>query len=111
MFFFDRGVAGRSAGMVSDFSRRILAFGFASLLLGARLSFAQDTTVPPNTLPCDAFIKKEDGSWLAKKRVSFDVGKAKDVTVDQGTIMPKSRDMGGIDLYVLLDAKCGKTSA
>jgi hypothetical protein len=73
-------------------------------------AFAQDKAVP-NTLPCDAFTRKEDGIWVAKRSVTFDVGNAKNLTVDAGEITPKSGNFGGIDLYVLLEAKCGKVPA
>jgi hypothetical protein len=72
---------------------------------------AEDTPLPPNTLPCDAFMKKSDGTWFAKRPVTFDVGNAKNLNLDGGAITPKSQMFGGVDLYVLLDAKCGKTPA
>ena len=65
----------------------------------------------PNTLPCDAFSRKENGTWLAKKPVTFDVGNAKNVEVKSGEITPKTGNVGGVDLYVLLEAKCGKQPA
>ncbi|SDR64200.1 hypothetical protein SAMN05519103_09513 [Rhizobiales bacterium GAS113] len=94
--------------MTLNFGRRMLAF--AVLLLSARLSAAEDTPLPPNNLPCDAFIKKENGSWFVQRAVRFDVGNDKNVTLESAPIMPKSRTVGGVDLYVLLDAKCGKTA-
>jgi hypothetical protein len=82
-----------------------------ALLAFGSPAFAQDTPLPPNTLPCDAFAKKGDGIWVAKRPVSFEVGNAKNLTLDAGEITPKSQSVGGIDLYVLLEAKCGKAPA
>ena len=72
---------------------------------------SEDSPLPPNTLPCDAFTKKSDGTWFATRPVTFDVGNAKNLNLDGGAITPKSQVLGGVDLYVLLDAKCGKTPA
>jgi hypothetical protein len=72
---------------------------------------AEDSPLPPNTIACDAFMKKSDGTWFATRPVTFDVGNAKNLTLDGGAITPKSHSFGGVDLYVLLDAKCGKTPA
>ncbi len=85
-----------------------LLAGLLAAPLGAR---AEDSPLPPNTLPCDAFTKKSDGTWFATRPVTFDVGNAKNLNLDGGAITPKSQVLGGVDLYVLLDAKCGKTPA
>jgi hypothetical protein len=89
---------------------RLAGMALALSLACASTAWAQDTPVPPNTLPCDAFAKKRDGIWILKRPITFDVGNAKDVTMDGGEITPKSASVGGIDLYVLLEAKCAKSS-
>jgi hypothetical protein len=94
--------------MSTNRGRRVLGSVFAALVLGNWPCAAEDSPLPPNNLPCDAFIKKEDGSWFAKRAVHFDVGQDKNVTPESAPIMPKSQTVGGVDLYVLLDAKCGK---
>jgi len=95
--------------------RRVCVAAAAAFLLdlfGATLpALAQDAPVPPNTLPCEAFAKKGEGAWMAKRPVTFDVGNAKNLTLDPGEITPKTHNLGGIDLYVLLEAKCGKVPA
>jgi hypothetical protein len=90
---------------------QILAGVIAASLAWDLGAHAQDTPLPPNTLPCDAFTKKSDGTWFATRPVTFDVGNAKNLNLDGGAITPKSQNFGGVDLYVLLDAKCGKTPA
>jgi hypothetical protein len=82
----------------------------AALLTGGLPLLAQDSPIPPNTIPCDAFAKKGEGIWFAKRPVTFDIGNAKNLTLDDGEIKPRSQNLGGIDLYVLLEAKCGKTT-
>src|SRR6202162_5588435 len=62
---------------------------------------------PPNTLRCEGFKKTSDGTWYAEKPAPFDIGDAKEVTVEREVIGPGSRKIGGIDLYVLLERKCG----
>ncbi|MBV9567999.1 MAG: hypothetical protein JO172_07670 [Hyphomicrobiales bacterium] len=90
---------------------RILAGMVAVCLAWGLSARAEDAPLPPNTLPCDAFTKKSDGTWFATRPVTFDVGSAKNLNLDGGAITPKSQTLGGVDLYVLLDAKCGKTPA
>jgi hypothetical protein len=90
---------------------QILAGVIAASLARDLAAHAQDSPLPPNTLPCDAFTKKSDGTWFATRPVTFDVGNAKNLNLDGGAITPKSQNFGGVDLYVLLDAKCGKTPA
>jgi hypothetical protein len=90
---------------------QVVAGVLAASLTWASRSEAQDMPLPPNTLPCDAFMKKSDGTWFATRPVTFDIGNVKNFNLDGGAITPKSQNLGGVDLYVLLDAKCGKTPA
>jgi hypothetical protein len=89
----------------------LAAGSIGAFLMSGSPCVSQDTPLPPNTLPCDAFAKRAEGIWVAKKPVTFVVGNAKNLTLDAGEITPKSQNLGGIDLYVLLEAKCGKTPA
>ena len=92
--------------------RLLILVGLVGMSVSSgRLARAEDAPRPPNTLPCDAFTKKSDGTWFATRPVTFDVGNAKNLNLDGGAITPKSQVLGGVDLYVLLDAKCGKTPA
>ncbi|MBW0004093.1 MAG: hypothetical protein JO216_11450 [Hyphomicrobiales bacterium] len=89
----------------------IIAAWFGLSMIPVMQARSEDAPLPPNTLPCDAFTKKSDGTWFATRPVTFDVGSAKNLNLDGGAITPKSQVLGGVDLYVLLDAKCGKTPA
>jgi hypothetical protein len=62
--------------------------------------------LPPDTLRCEGFKKTSDGTWYAERSASFDIGNAKAVIVEQQVIGPGSHQIGGIDLYVLLERKC-----
>jgi hypothetical protein len=63
--------------------------------------------LPPNTLRCEGFKKTSDGTWYAEKSAPFDIGDTNEVTVERQVIGPGSHKIGGIDLYVLLERKCG----
>jgi hypothetical protein len=67
---------------------------------------AQQGQLPPNTLPCEAFTKRADGTWFVRGPVTFDVGSAKGMTLENQVIPPGFMRIGGIDLYVLLERKC-----
>jgi hypothetical protein len=73
---------GGSAGMTANCSRRVLRPVLAAFLLCAGNSAAEDAPLPPNTVPCDAFIRREDGTWFAKRSVRFDIGNSKGVTLE-----------------------------
>src|ERR1700733_13835444 len=66
--------------------------------------------IPSNTLSCMGFTKNSDGSWSAGHATQpFDVGNDKSITIrDQGPIVADWVDVGGVDLYALLNSKCGK---
>jgi hypothetical protein len=63
--------------------------------------------LPLDTLSCEGFKKTADGTWYAENPSSFHIGDASKVTVEQQVIGPGSHKVGGIDLYALLERKCG----
>jgi hypothetical protein len=67
------------------------------------------SVIPANTFTCTGFTKNPDGSWEAGNDTRpFDVGKAENVVVrNQGPIEPGWVSVGGVDLYALIDKKCG----
>jgi hypothetical protein len=88
-----------------------IAMSAVAVMLGVEAAAADDAPLPPNNLPCDAFVKKNDGMWIAKHSVPADVGNAKNLIISPGEISPMTAMVGGVDLYVLLEAKCGKSPA
>lgn len=85
------------------------AIALCSMLsfLSPALAQGNQPELPPNTLGCEGFKKTSDGTWYAEKSDSFHVGDGKEVTVERKVIGPGSHKIGGIDLYVLLERKCG----
>jgi hypothetical protein len=56
---------------------RRIAMSAVALMLGVELAGADDAPLPPNNLPCDPFVRKNDATWIAKHSVPADVGNAK----------------------------------
>jgi hypothetical protein len=71
------------------------------------------TVIPSNTFSCAGFTKDPDGSWEAGSDTQpFNVGSAENIVIrNQGPIEPGWVTVGGVDLYELIDKKCGAQSA
>jgi hypothetical protein len=82
-----------------------------ALTFGVQQASGDDVPLPPNNLSCDAFAKKGNGAWAVKHSISIDVGNAKNLIIEPGEITPKTAILGGVDLYVPLESKCGKSPA
>jgi hypothetical protein len=65
------------------------------------------STLPPNTIPCNAFTKNERGNWYVKGPVTVDLGSAENKTLQNLEIPPKFFTIGGVDLYEAVQKKCG----
>jgi hypothetical protein len=61
---------------------------------------------PTNTIPCAAFTKNERGNWYVKGPVTFDIGSAKNQTLQDLEIPPKFFTIGGVDLYEAVQKEC-----
>jgi hypothetical protein len=70
---------------------------------------AKLTSIPPNTLSCEGFTKDPDGNWQANSDTQpFNVNDATGILIrNQGPIVAGWVSVGGVDLFRLLDAKCG----
>jgi hypothetical protein len=67
------------------------------------------TSAQGTTLSCEGFTKNADGTWSAGANTKpFDVGSTKSTTVRNMTIGPHAVNIGGVDLYDLLEKTCGK---
>jgi hypothetical protein len=63
---------------------------------------------PPTTLTCDTFIKRPDGTWATRPEMKpFDIGDAKGVTLTNIIIAKGLWVIGGVDVWELLNEKCG----
>src|SRR4051812_48960899 len=81
----------------------ILATAWAASAVSAQTALQQ---MPENTLPCDAFKKTPRGSWHVDGPITFDVGKIKGLALKNANIRPGVVNVGGIDLYKLIETKC-----
>jgi hypothetical protein len=96
-------------------SKSIL-IAIATVYFASQIASAQ--ALPPNTLPCEAFSKRPDGIWYPTKgAVTFELGQIKRFTSTNqevhfrtftlGDPVGPRMVIGGIDLYALLERKCG----
>ena len=71
------------------------------------------SVIPPNTFSCVGFTRDSDGSWEAGSDTqAFNVGNAENIVIrNQGPIEPGWLAVGGVDLYALIDKKCGAQRA
>lgn len=82
--------------------------GFAVAVFSAAFVVEATAAFPANTLSCDGFMKRADGTWAARPGIrSFDIGEARGVTVSNIVIPPGLMVIQGVDVWELLNAKCG----
>jgi hypothetical protein len=74
--------------------------------LGAASAFAQPP-LPPNTINCEDFTQRPDGTWYVAKRTTFDIGPMKGLTLTDQAIGPHAMNVAGVDLYDAITRKCG----
>jgi hypothetical protein len=85
------------------------------LILIAGLGFAvagvtsakPQSTLPPNTIDCSAFTKMPSGIWHVSAGTTFDLGNIKSINLGDMDIGPHLAKVGNIDLYDVLERKCG----
>lgn len=76
-------------------------------LSGAHLAAQTPAPLPENTIDCKAFQKLPDGNWYVGPPTTFDIGNVKRATMADQRIAPRFLNMGGADLYDVLERKCG----
>ena len=72
-------------------------------------AIAQDKepAVPKNTINCKQFRKTGPREWIEVGTAVFDLGAIKDINLTDQPVTPGYFKFGGIDLYPVLDGKCG----
>jgi hypothetical protein len=67
--------------------------------------------LPPNTIDCAAFKKTPNGNWYVGSETIFDVGSLKSIRLGNYLIIPHDTNSSfrGIDLYGILERKCGSS--
>jgi len=83
-----------------------MATTFSVLALIAQTA-AQPAPLPPNTIDCSAFKKLPNGSWYVGAPTTFDIGSVKRMTLSNSTLNLNSMNLGGANLYGVLERKCG----
>ena len=73
---------------------------------------AQDKVpaLPKNTVDCKQFKKTGPKEWIEVGTAVFDLGGIKDINLTDQPVTPGYFKFGGIDLYPVLEGKCGDTS-
>jgi len=65
--------------------------------------------IVPNSIDCAAFARLPDGSWRVDGTTTFDAGAATAVTLSNKNIRPGTMDVGGADLFDVIEAECGNS--
>jgi hypothetical protein len=70
---------------------------------------AQDkvSTLPKNTIDCKQFKRTGPKEWIEVGTAVFDLGSIKDITLTDQPVTPGYFKFGGLDLYPVLEGKCG----
>ena len=76
------------------------------LMLLTSTAFAQSSSLPPNTIDCSQFQQFGDG-WTEVGDAVFDLGSATQTHLSGQPVTPNSINVGGYDLYTVLQQKCG----
>jgi len=87
-------------------------FGYCLLSIflfldASNLAAQPSNSLPPNTIDCAAFTKQPNGNWYVGAPTTFDIGSVKHMTLSQSVIDPHFMNVGGADLYDVLNRKCG----
>jgi hypothetical protein len=84
------------------------------LLIGSFVpAQAEDTaaTLPKNTIDCSQFKKTGPNRWIEIGTAIFDLGAIRDIHLTDQPVMPGSFRFGGIDVFPVLEKKCGTSEA
>ncbi len=68
---------------------------------------AQLAGLPPNTIQCSAFQKQLNGSWYVSNLTIFDFGNTKEMALVHSEIGRRDFVFDGVNLFEVLDKKCG----
>lgn len=83
----------------------VLAASIALAVAGAATAHAQ-SPIPANTIDCAAFSKTASGAWHVGASTTFELG-GNSMALGDKDITPRSTTVNGIDLYDVLQSKCG----
>jgi hypothetical protein len=66
------------------------------------------TKLPKDAIDCSAFTKQPDGNWYVGPSTTFDFGSAGQMVLSYQVVPPHLFNIGGTDLYMYLESKCGE---
>ena len=78
------------------------------ITMGVSCLSAQTADGPPNTIDCAAFIKHPNRTWYVGEPITVAIGTA-GMTLSHMEIGPGAMYLAGVDLYAVLEHKCGGT--
>jgi tetratricopeptide (TPR) repeat protein len=81
----------------------IVATGFVT----SAAAQEKEARLPENTIDCKQFKKTGPQEWIEVGTAVFDLGKIADINLTNQPVKPRSFKFGGIDLYPVLEGKCG----
>ena len=81
----------------------ISAIGFSA----PAIAQDKETTLPKNTIDCRQFKKTGAQQWMEVGTAVFDLGETADINLTDQPVTPGYFKFGGIELYPVLEAKCG----
>jgi hypothetical protein len=81
----------------------ISAIGFSA----PAIAQDKETTLPKNTIDCRQFKKTGAQQWMEVGTAVFDLGDTADINLTDQPVTPGYFKFGGIELYPVLEAKCG----
>jgi hypothetical protein len=67
----------------------------------------KETQLPENTIDCKQFKRTGPQEWIEVGTAVFDLGSIKDINLTNQPVTPRSFKFDGIDLYSVVDKKCG----
>ncbi len=87
--------------------RAVLIFISALGLSMPAIAQDKELKIPDNTIDCKQFKKTGPREWIEVGTAVFDLGKVRDINLTDQPVTPGYFKFGGIDLYPVLDGKCG----
>ena len=87
--------------------RQVLIFISAVGFLMPAVAQDKVSALPKNTVDCKQFKRTGPKEWIEVGTAVFDLGEIKDITLTDQPVTPGYFKFGGIDLYPVLEGKCG----
>jgi hypothetical protein len=87
--------------------RQVLIFISAIGLSMPAVAQDKALTLPKNTIDCRQFKKTGPQQWMEVGTAVFDLGEITDINLTDQPVTPGYFKFGGIELYPVLEAKCG----